>query len=69
MKNSYVFVLFFCLMFSGVYAQENIIVTGTVLDTKTGIPVPSANIIEKGTSNGTMTDFDGESRASPFPDL
>ncbi|MBI6120817.1 SusC/RagA family TonB-linked outer membrane protein [Salegentibacter maritimus] len=59
MKNSYVFVLFFCLMFSGVYAQENIIVTGTVLDAKTGIPVPSANIIEKGTSNGTMTDFDG----------
>ena len=60
MKNSYVFVLFFCLMFSGVYAQENIIATGTVLDAESGIPIPSVNVIEKGTSNGTMTDFDGK---------
>ena len=33
-------------------------ITGTVLDSD-GIPLPGANVIEKGTSNGTQTDFDG----------
>ncbi|WP_297901409.1 TonB-dependent receptor [uncultured Parabacteroides sp.] len=32
--------------------------TGTVID-QAGIPVIGANIIEKGTTNGTVTDFDG----------
>jgi|TARA_B110000091_G_scaffold125880_1_gene135223 TonB-linked SusC/RagA family outer membrane protein len=32
--------------------------TGTVLDAD-GIPLPGASIIEKGTTNGTETDFDG----------
>ena len=32
--------------------------TGTVLDAD-GIPLPGASIIEKGTTNGTYTDFDG----------
>src|SRR5690606_21043297 len=34
-------------------------VTGTVTDAQTGAPVPGANIVEKGTTNGTTTDFDG----------
>ena len=33
-------------------------VTGTVLDNQ-GLPLPGANILEKGTSNGVMSDFDG----------
>ncbi|MBC9795213.1 SusC/RagA family TonB-linked outer membrane protein [Sinomicrobium weinanense] len=33
-------------------------VTGEVLD-KAGVPLPGATIMEKGTSNGTTTDFDG----------
>ncbi|MFD0990037.1 SusC/RagA family TonB-linked outer membrane protein [Mariniflexile jejuense] len=33
-------------------------VTGTVVDA-TGIPLPGVNIIEKGTSNGVVSDFDG----------
>ena len=33
-------------------------VTGTVLDSE-GVPLPGANVIEKGTTNGTQTDFDG----------
>ncbi|WP_405415869.1 SusC/RagA family TonB-linked outer membrane protein [Maribacter sp. Asnod1-A12] len=33
-------------------------ITGTVLD-ETGQPLPGANVIEKGTTNGTQTDFDG----------
>ncbi|MEM8848280.1 MAG: mucoidy inhibitor MuiA family protein [Bacteroidota bacterium] len=33
-------------------------VTGTVID-QTGLPLPGANIVVKGTTNGTQTDFDG----------
>ncbi len=33
-------------------------VTGTVTD-NTGAPLPGASIVQKGTSNGTQTDFDG----------
>jgi TonB-linked SusC/RagA family outer membrane protein len=44
------------LMFFGQQAVE---ITGKVTDVDSGIPIPSANVIEKGRSNGTMTDFDG----------
>ncbi|NNE76469.1 MAG: SusC/RagA family TonB-linked outer membrane protein, partial [Pricia sp.] len=33
-------------------------ITGTVTD-ETGSPLPGASIVEKGTTNGTQTDFDG----------
>lgn len=33
-------------------------ITGTVVDSE-GIPLPGANVLEKGTTNGTQTDFDG----------
>jgi len=46
--------LFFALS-SAIYAQT---ITGTVND-DTG-PLPGANILEKGTTNGTTTDFDGK---------
>ena len=34
-------------------------VSGTVVDA-TGMPLPGATVLEKGTSNGTQTNFDGE---------
>ncbi len=34
-------------------------ITGTVMDAKLNSPLPGANVIEKGTSNGVTTDFDG----------
>ncbi len=34
-------------------------VTGTITDTN-GQPLPGANIVEKGTTNGTQSDFDGK---------
>ena len=37
---------------------EQTTITGTVFD-KNGQPLPGANILEKGTTNGTQTDFDG----------
>ncbi|SOC79337.1 TonB-linked outer membrane protein, SusC/RagA family [Salinimicrobium sediminis] len=57
----YLFLLgFFLLLGSEALAQESITVSGTVLDSQTQEPLPGVNILEKGTSNGTMTNFDGE---------
>src|SRR5690606_40889395 len=58
MKNNYLkrtlfIVTFFCFGF--ISAQQT--VTGTVSD-ETG-PLPGVNVLERGTSNGTTTDFDG----------
>lgn len=39
-----------------IFAQKS--VTGTISDND-GSPLPGVNVIEKGTSNGTSTDFDG----------
>ncbi|UZH55415.1 TonB-dependent receptor [Salinimicrobium tongyeongense] len=48
------------LLFSIIILGQNIVeVSGKVVDKDTGIPIPGVNIIEKGTTNGTMTDFDG----------
>ncbi len=41
----------------GFFAQSSI--EGTVVDAGNGQPIPGANIIVKGTTNGTSTDFDG----------
>tara|TARA_B100000953_G_scaffold80975_1_gene66003 strand:- start:4531 stop:7605 length:3075 start_codon:yes stop_codon:yes gene_type:complete len=45
---------------STMYAQEEtgITVTGTVTDSQ-GVPLPGVNIKEQNTTNGTLTDFDG----------
>ena len=46
---------FMLLAFSGV-AQKT--VTGSVVD-ENGLPLPGATVVEKGTTNGVSTDFDG----------
>jgi len=43
---------------SGVAAQDRT-VEGTVTDAEDGAPLPGVNILLKGTSTGTITDFDG----------
>ncbi len=55
MKNT---ILLFLLIFSVslTFAQQD--VTGKVTD-QNGIGIPGVNVIEKGTTNGTTTDFDG----------
>jgi len=44
------------LCIQGVVAQNT--VTGTVTDAQ-NVPLPGANVLEKGTTNGTQTDFEG----------
>jgi TonB-linked SusC/RagA family outer membrane protein len=38
--------------------NEQQTVSGTVVD-ETGVPLPGASVLEKGTTNGSITDFDG----------
>lgn len=45
--------------FSGLQAQDNITINGTVTD-ENNVPIPGVNVLEKGTTNGTQTDFDGK---------
>jgi TonB-linked SusC/RagA family outer membrane protein len=51
-----ILVVFFSIMVHQMYAQQTI--TGTVTDQK-GIPLVGVNIVEEGTTNGQITDFDG----------
>ena len=60
MKN---LILLFCVFCSCIplVAQQNVItVKGKVIDAQMDSPIPGANVLEKNTSNGIMTDFDGE---------
>ncbi len=50
--------VFFCFYMASVQAQKT--VTGTVLSSEDNTPLPGASVVEKGTSNGTSTDFDGK---------
>ena len=59
MKNLSRILLSFVLMMVCVAASaQNIDVSGTILD-PTGEPVIGATVMQKGTSNGAVTDFDG----------
>jgi len=43
---------------NSIYKPQDQIITGTVLDGN-GTPLPGASVVEKGTTNGVQTDFDG----------
>ncbi len=53
---SLTFIIVLLFGVQSVYAQNSI--SGTVND-NTGSPLPGASIVEKGTTNGTQSDFDG----------
>ncbi|MGY5851161.1 SusC/RagA family TonB-linked outer membrane protein [Salegentibacter sp. F14] len=48
--------------------EQRITVNGKIIDAESGIPVPGANIIEKGKPNGVQSNFDGEFTLSVSPD-
>lgn len=57
--------LFFLLCFMFLSFSQNIsaqeqTVTGTVTDGENGLPLPGVTVLEKGTTNGVATDFDGK---------
>ncbi len=61
MKQTYFskfFTIVMLLFPLAIFAQGT--VTGTVTETSSGSPLPGANVVIKGTSSGTTTDFDGK---------
>ena len=58
-QKIYFFLAFVCLLnMPKMFAQEKT-VTGVVMDAEGDMPLPGVTILEKGTSNGVSTDFDG----------
>lgn len=56
-----------CLLCSlGAFAQDKVTVSGTVYD-ESGMSVISAGVMERGTTNGTVTDIDGKFTLSVDP--
>lgn len=53
------FALFFFLFLATVAQAQETIITGKVTDVGSGDPIPFANLLLKGTSIGTTTDFEG----------
>lgn len=61
--------VFFLLGTSAItYAQQKKEIKGTVVDAESGIPLPDVSLSEKGTTNGTATDFDGNFTLNVSPD-
>lgn len=59
MKSRFkIFLALFSVLFMQTIFAQDLTVSGKVTD-QTGMPIPSANVVVKGTSNGTQTDFDG----------
>jgi len=56
-KNYFMMLVLLVFNFTGALAQEKTI-SGTISD-QSGLPLPGVNIIVKGTTNGTQSDFDG----------
>ncbi|WP_136480294.1 SusC/RagA family TonB-linked outer membrane protein [Cognatitamlana onchidii] len=58
MKTTTRSILFF-MLFLPVFMFGQNSITGTVTEKATSIPLPGVNVVVKGTTNGTATDFDG----------
>ncbi len=65
--KSRAFLLLLALTLCGFVSAQKIQITGTVID-QTDIPVIGASILEKNTTNGTITDIDGLFSLSVSPD-
>jgi len=59
MKKITQFLLVSVVMLFTTIALSQSTVTGKVMDSDLNAPLPGANVLERGTSNGTVTDFDG----------
>lgn len=56
-------ILFVLLCFFANFAVAQELISGTIKDTS-GDPLPGASVVEKGTSNGTVADFNGNYKIS-----
>ena len=60
MMRKFAFTLWCLLMTMGTIIAQEMKITGTVLQAEDGEPVIGASVVEKGTTNGTITDFNGQ---------
>ena len=60
MKKTTQFLLLTVALIFSTVAMAQSTITGTVMDVDANAPLPGANVIEKGTTNGVSTDFDGK---------
>lgn len=60
MKNTTKIMFFAVAFMFSAFAMAQSTITGTVMDADLNSPLPSASVVEKGTTNGTTTDFDGK---------
>ncbi|HEY3388450.1 MAG TPA: carboxypeptidase-like regulatory domain-containing protein, partial [Prolixibacteraceae bacterium] len=67
MKKTVALIFILCLVIQMTYAQKRTL-TGTVRDKTTSEPLPGVTIIEKGTTNGTITDVTGNFKVSITPE-
>ena len=58
-KKLFTSILLFSLILISGRAHAQVSVSGVVLEKATGEPVIGASVLEEGTTNGTITDFDG----------
>ncbi|MFZ0490142.1 MAG: TonB-dependent receptor [Salegentibacter sp.] len=56
--NKTLLLIFLCMASLSIHAQ-NFAVSGTVKEAGTGMPLPGVNIVQQNTTNGVVTDFDG----------
>jgi TonB-dependent starch-binding outer membrane protein SusC len=57
-----------CLMLTGkLYAQEKQLITGKVIESTTGDPLPGVTVLIKGTTTGSVTDIDGNYSINAAP--
>jgi len=59
MKKGLLLIFFLCMGISMVFAQERQ-VSGLIREKSTNEPLPGVSVLEKGTTNGTVTDIDGK---------
>jgi len=67
MKKTLAFLFILCMVIQMTFAQKRTL-TGTVRDKATSEPLPGVTVLEKGTSNGTVTDNTGNFTISIAPE-
>jgi TonB-linked SusC/RagA family outer membrane protein len=58
-KNLNVLILMLSLLLGNMAMAQQTVLTGKVTDSSSGEPLPGVSIVVKGTTNGTVTNFDG----------
>ena len=58
-RKRFFFAAFLMMLFGTLTMQAQMSATGVVVEASTGEPIIGASVLEEGTTNGTITDFDG----------